>query len=264
MIKSFSQAEKLGGLVFLFALVLFSINPWLAAPPLLLFVLLCLVAPFLPQWGFFLPVISKSKTGSKAVALTFDDGPSPASTPILLDLLDRYHFQATFFVVGKQAEKYPHLIADILARGHTIGNHSWQHDNLLMLRSKNSIRQDIRRTQQLLMRCGVRPLLFRPPVGITGPRLKSILENEGLMAVTFSCRAFDGGNKKIDDLAERISRKLKPGDIILLHDLAPETEKGGKRWQYEINRLLSTLDTNEHEVQPLEAVIGLAVMTGNG
>jgi peptidoglycan/xylan/chitin deacetylase (PgdA/CDA1 family) len=240
---SFSQAEKLAIILFLLAVPLYALAPMFAAIPLSLFLLCCLIAPFSPQWGFFLPIISKSKTGCKGVTLTFDDGPCPASTPILLDLLDRFHFQATFFVIGEQAEKYPNLIADILARGHTIGNHSWQHDNLLMLRSKNRLRQDIRKTQELLMNSGIRSFIFRPPAGITNPRLKSILEDEGLITVTFSCRAFDGGNKKIANLAERIIRKLKPGDIILLHDL------------------FSILDKNNYDVQPLETLINLPVMT---
>ena len=262
MKTSFSQAEKLGCLAFLLAIPLFTISPWLSAPPLLLFLLLCLAAPFFPQWGFFLPIISKGKTGSKAVALTFDDGPSPASTPILLDLLDRFHFQATFFVVGKQARKYPDLIADILARGHSIGNHSWQHDNLLMLRSKNRLGQDIRRTQEFLISRGVKPLIFRPPAGITNPRLKSILEGEELVTVTFSCRAFDHGNKKISNLAERITSKLKPGNIILLHDIAPKTEDAVKGWKKEITILFATLEKDKQEVLPLELLIGSEVMLG--
>lgn len=260
MKRSFSQADKLGGLSILLAIPLFTVSPWLAEMVLFLFVLLCLVAPFFPQWGFFLPIISKSRTGSKAVALTFDDGPYPASTPILLDLLDRYHFQATFFVVGKQAKKYPELIADILARGHSIGNHSWQHDNLLMLRNRETLRQDIRSTQQFLMSCGVRPHLFRPPTGITSPRLKSILEDEGLVTVTFSCRPFDYGNKKLENLAGRIIAKLKPGDILLLHDLAPETDSAAEYWLNELNILFTALQTKDYEVRGLETLIGQPVM----
>jgi peptidoglycan-N-acetylglucosamine deacetylase len=260
MKKSLSQAEKLGGFTILLTIPLFFISPWLAGIPLLLFVLLCLAAPFFPQWGFFLPVISRSRTGSKAVALTFDDGPSPGSTPLILDLLERYHLQATFFVVGKEAEKYPELIAEIVARGHTIGNHSWQHDNFLMLKSRERLRQDIQRTQQLLISYGVRPLLFRPPTGITGPRLKPVLEDAGLLTVTFSCRPFDYGNKKLDNLADRVMEKIKPGDIILLHDLPPETDGANQTWLNELNTLFTTLQEENYEIQSLETLIGTAVM----
>lgn len=257
---SFSQADKVAGIAFLLAIPLASISPWFCQIPLLSFLLLCVIAPFCPQWGFFLPLISKSLTGSKGIALTFDDGPSPISTPILLHLLKSYNYKATFFVIGQNAEKHPDLIADIIAGGHTIGNHSWQHDNLLMLRSKKRLGKDIRKTQEVIETCGARPLVFRPPAGITNPRLHSVLRKEQLLAVTFSCRAFDYGNKKILNLAKRITSRLKPGDIILLHDIAPETEDAAKYWKNEISILFTTLQKNKQEVLPLELLIGSEVM----
>lgn len=257
---TFSQADKLAAITLLLAIPLFQVATWLAQIPLVLFLLLCFIAPFFPQWGFFLPIVSKSITKSKGVALTFDDGPSPLSTPILLNLLELYNFKATFFVIGKKAEKYPNLIADILAGGHTIGNHSWQHDNLLMLRSKKKLGQDIRKTQEVLNRFGIQTLVFRPPAGITNPRLKSVLQNENLLTVTFSCRPFDHGNKKITNLAERVLGRLKPGNIILLHDIAPTTKHNIAIWQKEIETLFTGLQSNIYEVQPLEALIGSPVM----
>jgi len=255
----FSQAEKLAAIALLICLPLFAVSSWLAPFPLILFLLLCIIAPFCPQWGFFLPIISKSVTGSKGVALTFDDGPCPVTTPILLHLLKSYNYKATFFVIGQKAEKYPNLIADIIADGHTIGNHSWQHDNLLMLRSGRRLRKDIKKTQATLETCGVHPLVFRPPVGITNPRLKAVLQEEQLLAVTFSCRAFDHGNRKISNLAARITSKLKPSDIILLHDSRPETEEATQEWKKEISILFATLQKEGPEVVPLELLIGTDV-----
>lgn len=255
-----SQAEKLALVTFVLALFLLFLAPAYACLPLLFFLILCIIAPFFPQWGFFLPVISAGKTGCKAVALTFDDGPFPSSTPILLQLLKKYNYKATFFVVGNKAKKYPHLITDIVADGHTIGNHSWCHDSLLMLRSRKNLREDINKTQQILIESGVRPLVFRPPAGITNPRLRSVLFKEKLTALTFSCRAFDYGNRKIFNLAERIIRRLKPGDIILLHDIPPEPESRFKEWEEEINTLFATLRKNHQKVLPLEQLIGAEVM----
>jgi peptidoglycan-N-acetylglucosamine deacetylase len=259
---TFSQADKLAAIAFLLAIPLASISPWLGQIPLVSFLLLCIIAPFCPQWGFFLPLISKSTTGSTGVALTFDDGPSPLSTPLLLNLLKTYNYKATFFVIGEKAERHPELIADILADGHTIGNHSWQHDSLLMLRSRKRLKKDIRKTQELLETCGIRPLVFRPPAGITNPRLKSVLRKEQLLAVTFSCRAFDYGNRKISNLAGRITSKLKPGDIVLLHDIAPENGDAVKNWKKELSILFETLQRNKQEVLPLELLIGSEVMLG--
>ena len=89
---------------------LFFIRQELAAVPLVLFLLLCAVASFLPRVGFFLPVISRGRRSGREVALTFDDGPDPDATPLVLDLLDRYRLPAAFFVAGVKAERYPALI----------------------------------------------------------------------------------------------------------------------------------------------------------
>ncbi len=254
-----SPVEKFGILVLLLAVPLFVIDPRLAILPLALFLLLCLAAPFFPQFGFFLPIISRSITGNRGVALTFDDGPSPASTPLLLELLGHYQFKATFFVTGEKAARYPELIAAILSQGHSIGNHSWHHDHLLMLRSRKRLRQDIQQTQDVLRQSGVQTLVFRPPAGISNPRLKQVLLEEELVTVTFSCRVFDRGNQKITNLAQRVLAKLKAGDIILLHDVAPANETVAG-WRKELTILFSTLQQGSHHVEPLEKLIGQPVM----
>lgn len=257
---SFSQAEKLAAVSLLVAISFFTVSHWLALIPLFFFLLLCTIAPFCPQWGFFLPIISKSITESKAIALTFDDGPSQISTPILLNLLKQNNYKATFFVIGKKAAKHPKLMTRILEEGHSIGNHSWQHDSLLMLKSKKNLRQDIRKTQEILMKHGIHPMTFRPPAGATNPRLKNILKDENLHCISFSCRPLDYGNKKILHLADRVMKKLHPGDIILLHDLVPPGTKQTDIWQQEIALLFSDLQKNAYKVQPLENLIGFPVM----
>jgi hypothetical protein len=133
--NGYSLAEKSGFAAFLLAVPLGFIAPSLAALPLLLFLLTCLAAPFCPQCSFFLPVISNGRPESDAIALTIDDGPSPSSTPLLLALLGKHRLRATFFVIGEKAAAYPELIDLILGHGHTIGNHSYRHDNFLMCRS---------------------------------------------------------------------------------------------------------------------------------
>lgn len=260
MRSSFSQAEKVAFISLSAALPLFFYGPCLAVIPLVLFLLCCLVAPFCPQWGFFLPTISGGKTGTKGVALTFDDGPCPDSTPFILKLLKTYNFEATFFVIGQKAERYPELIEEILAAGHTIGNHSWKHDKLLMLRSKKTLEEDIGKSQQVLQSHGIRPLLFRPPAGISNPRLKTVLEESNLKMLTFSCRAFDGGNRKIENLAGRILKKLQPGNIILLHDIFPEIEEAVSTLQNEFTMLFVGLAEGPYDVQCLESLTGIPVM----
>lgn len=256
--ESFSMAEKTGFVALSAAGLLFFVYPWAAIAILLIFLMLCGCGPFIPQYGFFLPIISRGRVGTRTIALTFDDGPSPESTPILLRLLARYKLPATFFVVGKKAAEYPQLIRQILGQGHTLGNHSWRHDTLLALRGPKTIKRDIEATQEILQSYGVRPQTFRPPVGITSPRLVRALAGQGLVTVTFSCRAFDRGNRNITNLADKILNRLQPGHIIMLHDLPPQRPDLFCFWQKELDTLFRAL-AEDYEVAPLEQVIGRPV-----
>jgi peptidoglycan-N-acetylglucosamine deacetylase len=241
-----------GGLLF--------IRQELAAVPLGLFLLLCLVAPFLPWAGFFLPVISRGRRAGRAVALTFDDGPDPEVTPRLLEILGRHRIQATFFVAGIKAERYPALVREILQRGHDVGNHSYRHDPLLVLRSRARLADEIARTQDLLASFGIRPLAFRPPVGVTNPRLPRVLRELGMECVTFSCRACDFGNRRIGGIAASILGKVRPGAIVLLHDVSPP---GGDRiaeWLAGVEKIVLGLRAKGYEIVPLSELIGRPVM----
>ncbi len=234
--------------------------PSLAAIPLVIFLFLCFSAPFFPGWGFFLPIISRGPTGEDSIALTFDDGPSPSTTPIVLKLLARYNLQATFFVVGEKVEKCPDLIKEIVSQGHTIGNHSWDHDYYLMLRGTKTIQEDIHRTQEIVMQSGIHPRVFRPPTGITGPRLAKVLAREGLITVNYSCRALDRGNRNIHNLAGKILKNVQPGDIIMLHDLPCRKKEQLSYWKKELDYLFGTLK-EKYKIVPLEYMTQQSVMT---
>ena len=214
---------------------------------------------FVPSFAFFLPVISRARNGQEGIALTFDDGPDPLSTPVILKLLVKYDVQATFFVVGLRAAKHPELIDEILAQGHTIGNHSWDHDYYLMLRPTAKLHENIFKTQDILKQAGIAPYVFRAPMGITGPRLERVLQQEGLIAVNYSCRAFDRGNRDIHNLAAKILKRLRPGDIIMLHDLPPKQEGQMSVWQQELDHLIGNLAAH-HSITPLARIICRPVM----
>jgi peptidoglycan-N-acetylglucosamine deacetylase len=255
-----SPAMLTGIVAFAISGLLLPIWPALAVVPPGLFILLCLIAPFLPGVGFFLPVVHLQNKGRRAVCLTFDDGPDPDVTPRLLDLLGRHGVTATFFVTGVGVERHPALIRELLLRGHTLGNHSYHHDPLLMLRSRATLREEVVRTQEALLAFAVRPLIFRPPVGITNPRLGRVLRELGMICVTFSCRAFDRGNRRIAGLAGIILKKVRPGDIILLHDVAPRGKGNVEQWLHETERILSGLKGQGYQVLPLPELIDRPVM----
>ena len=255
-----SLAEKAGIVSLLTAALLLCFAAPLAPLPPAIFLGLCAIAPFLPRFSFYLPIISRGQTGRAAIALSFDDGPSPDSTPLLLQLLGRYDLRATFFIIGERALRYPQLLKEIVASGHSIGNHSFSHDSLLMLRSSKRLRREIESTQVILRRAGVIAHAFRPPVGVTNPRLKGILADLGLYTVNFSCRIFDHGNKRIHGLSAKVLARLRPDDIVVLHDTLPADQDQACYWLAEIERLFQGLKAREIAVLPLEELIGQPVM----
>jgi peptidoglycan/xylan/chitin deacetylase (PgdA/CDA1 family) len=207
-----------------------------------------------------LPVNSRGKTGRPAVSLTFDDGPDPETTRPLLQLLDRHAAKAAFFVNGEKAAKYGDLISEILAHGHDIGNHSYSHDPLLMLRCSEKLYREIESTQVLLRSFGISTAAFRPPIGITNPKLAKVLLQQGLYCVTFSCRAFDGGNRYVKGLSRKILNKVKSDDIVLLHDIKPRMATDMEYFLREIDMILSCLKNKGLKIVPLAELLGRPVM----
>jgi peptidoglycan/xylan/chitin deacetylase (PgdA/CDA1 family) len=256
----FSNAQRLGFVSFAAAILLWFIDLQLSVVPLAIFLLLCVVAPFLPRFSFFLPIVSKGTSGKKAVAITFDDGPDPRSTPALLRLLLKYQVQGTFFMTGQKVSHHPELITEILSLGHSIGNHSYSHDNFIMLKGAKALMKEIQSTQEILGKFGITPLAFRPPVGITNPRLWKVLRKSGMYNVNFSCRAIDAGNRWIKNLSKRILKRLRPDDIIALHDTVPADDALFPYWLNEIELILSGIRERGFTVYPLSQLIGRPVM----
>ena len=244
---------------------LWPIHPVLSAAALAAFVAACLAAPFFPQTGFFFPVVFKGgnrgKNTAPAVALTFDDGPDPETTPALLALLERCQTPATFFVTGQKAEKHPELIRSILNHGHLIGNHTYHHDPMLMLKSRKKLEKEIAAAQAVLEDFGIKTLAFRPPAGIVNPKLGPVLKAQGLFCLLYSCRGRDMGNRRIRGLSEKILGKAGPGDILLLHDVKPESGNfETDAWLTEVLRILRGLSGKGLGVRPVSELIERPVM----
>lgn len=257
---NFSMAAKTGLIAILLAVLFIMIDSWLALVPLAGFVLLCLAAPFFPRFGFYLPVVYRGTSGKNAVAITFDDGPDPLTTPLLLKLLLKRQIKATFFVTGEKVAAHPELFKEIVRQGHLIGNHSYWHSYRTLFKTSPSIVAEIEATQNELNDFGIRSLAFRPPAGITSPSLRSALLKTGMYLVNFSCRPLDGGNRRISNIAKRILKRLRPDDIVLLHDLRPPDESLIPVWINEIENLLTGIETKGLMVLPLSELIGKTVM----
>ncbi len=160
-------------------------------------------------------------SGAGCVALTFDDGPDPVDTPRLLDLLREKGVKATFFIVGKRAERHPEIVRRAWAEGHLVANHTWSHYSLFCFLTPRRLRAEIERgTESVRRSCGVRPRLFRSPVGLRHPLLAPYLEDAGLEYISWTIRTRDTLTSNSSVLARRMLKAVS-GDIILLHDHLP-------------------------------------------
>lgn len=161
---------------------------------------------------------ARVETPEKVVALTFDDGPSPANTPAVLELLARHKVKATFFMVGRNIEAHRELAARVLAEGHQLGNHSYAHKRL-MFRSPSFIQEEISRTDVLLRQLGVQgEILFRSPFGKKLFVLPWLLARDHRKNILFDVVPGDTETQDADVLTSRALEATRPGSILLFHD----------------------------------------------
>ena len=156
---------------------------------------------------------------SDAVALTFDDGPDPRSTPAILDTLSSQELRAAFFVVGERARAHPELIARIHEEGHLVCNHTDSHEMLFHFRLWGPAQRELRACEDTIAEVvGVRPAFFRSPQGAKNPALGDVIRAEGLTAVGWQVRGFDAMGADADTIATRVTKGARPGGVIMLHD----------------------------------------------
>ncbi len=154
---------------------------------------------------------------ARRAALTFDDGPSD-DTPAVLDALDAAGARATFFVLGAAAERRPALVREVARRGHEVALHGHSHRRLA-LAGPRTVAAEIDRGREAIRRAGVEPaLLFRAPHGWKGPFLGAALRRRGLRLVAWTRGAWDTERPGPAAIAERATRRSRPGEIVLLHD----------------------------------------------
>ncbi len=165
--------------------------------------------------GSIIGTITHVKTKEAVVALTFDDGPHPDFTPRLLEILEKHHAHATFFLVGESAKKYPELVEEIVRAGHSIGNHSWGHPSFPLI-SGRARRWQLRACEEAVAPHGQK--LFRPPFGhqTIASRLDALLC--GYKVIAWNVVGVDWLDHDAETVMDRILKQISPGSIILLHD----------------------------------------------
>ncbi len=153
------------------------------------------------------------------IALTFDDGPNEPYTSEILDILKKYNVKATFFVLGKNIERYPDTAKRIVEEGHVIGNHTYDHPYLL-IQSKSHIKYEIEKAEQAILKAtGTKPYLFRPPYGVTDNWIYHTVKEYGYVTVEWSVTGNNGGKEIRADVIEKdVLSRVTNGAIILLHD----------------------------------------------
>jgi peptidoglycan/xylan/chitin deacetylase (PgdA/CDA1 family) len=178
-----------------------------------------------PEWQMFGPSLCRLATREKVVALTFDDGPDPASTPPLLDLLSRKGARATFFCIGKRVARHRELARRIAAEAHLIGNHSFAHRRTTNLFSVARLHADLVRAQEEITRTvGRTPQFFRPPMMLTNQRVFRVARMLSLTVTGCTTRGYELRSNGPQKVLDRVLSRLQPGAIIALHDggVAPE------------------------------------------
>lgn len=165
--------------------------------------------------------VTHVSTQEPVAALTFDDGPHPEFTPRLLEILQKHGARATFFMVGRSAERQPALVQQVVQAGHAIGNHSYDHPSFPLISSRER-RIQVRSWQQVVGPAGQR--LFRPPYGHQSPASRLDLLRLGYQVVTWNVVAQDWLDHDAGWLTDLLMRKVRPGSIVLLHDALFDAE----------------------------------------
>lgn len=208
-------------------------------------------ASFFMSTGFHMKAYCKADTDEKVMAITFDDGPDPLTTPEVLDVLAKYKVRATFFLIGRKIQGNEQLIRRITEEGHLIGMHSFSHGNFFDFYLPKIMRKEFSDTAEAIRRItGKSPRLFRPPYGVINPLVKKALKNTRLHVIGFSNRLYDTVTGSQEKIINRFEKQLSPGDIVVLHDTHPEMP-------VIIENILKISSGKNYEIRPLDQLLNI-------
>lgn len=153
-------------------------------------------------------------TNEKVVALTFDDGPDPVDTPVILDILKEKNVRATFFILGQAAQDNPNLLRRLVKEGHEIGNHSFKHDY-----QQSHLLEEMDLTdQEVFAATGTHTYYYRPPGGFVSKSQLAAIKKNGHVVALWSVDSKDWRNPGVNQIVNNVTKNVFPGAIILMHD----------------------------------------------
>ncbi|WPR75902.1 polysaccharide deacetylase family protein [Algoriphagus sp. NG3] len=171
---------------------------------------------------FFLNSILTTSEGN--VLLSFDDGPDPVNTPLILDILKKHNVTSVFFLIGKKVKGNEVLVRRIHEEGHLLGSHSFSHAPTMGFWNREKTTADIGDGHaELLKIIPQAGNLYRPPFGVTNPAIAYAIRKCGLQSVGWTVRSFDTIRKEPSEMLNRLKRSIKGSDIVLMHDTQPHT-----------------------------------------
>jgi peptidoglycan/xylan/chitin deacetylase (PgdA/CDA1 family) len=201
----------------------------------------------------------RAQRADKVVALTFDDGPSPIWTPQVLDELKKAEVKATFFMLGSHVERYPAIARRVLAEGHEIGNHTYDH-HVLIYYKMEELEKEIQEAEDAIKAVtGQSPRYFRPPKAWLSSREKKKIEEMGYKIVLWSLNSKDWVTFHDKQITSYVLKRIQPGDIILFHDSGGVfTTEGGNRAQTvkTIPRLVKKLKERGYRFVTISELMG--------
>ncbi|WP_300565719.1 polysaccharide deacetylase family protein [Flavobacterium sp.] len=202
----------------------FEVKWWNFLLLVFLFVGMTIWGSFDIRLGYFVKTYCNNSTEKeKKIAISFDDGPHPMTEKVL-DLLQKYNVKATFFCIGTQIEEHPTIFKRILQEGHVVGNHSYSHSNTFGFFSTQKVIEEINLTNQIIQSfSGKKALFFRPPFGVTNPRISRAVAQTKHHVIGWNIRSLDTVIESENQIFERVKKRVVPGGIILLHDTSLKT-----------------------------------------
>lgn len=200
--------------------------------------------------GIYINAFCKADVEEKAVAITFDDGPDEIMTIRVLDVLHKHNAKAVFFLIGDKVVRNSEIVKQIVQEGHIIGNHTYSHKFSFPFRSYGKVVNEIKECNDVVERIiNKKTKLFRPPFGVTNPRIGRAIKFLGLHCVGWSVRSFDTVScRSRDSVLENIVNNLHNGAIILLHDRCDDAD-------VLLDALIERILDNGYKIKPIDELL---------